>query len=383
MVKILVISAQGDLESYLSKDAIAPVELKIDYCSAPDSAMKKISETGGYHIVFSDKGYITQHNSMYLNQLIIQNPVTKIILLFDEPDLSEIRSFMNLGVYDFLLRPITAADLQATLNKVIRETQMLTDVLEQHDQLINIEQELEIARSIQRSLLNRAYPYFPEYGQIDICGHLVSSREVGGDFFDTFILDPDRLGIVIGDVSGKGLPAALEMARIKITLQALAVRSNTVDSCLTALNSDMFLDQQPQMPAAVFYGILNISTGSLSYCNTGIAGCYHLGSRRQIHLLNGNVQPQLGEFPDLVYRSDRIALQPGESLVLYSDGLVSSLGQEIGSTFSRLQTVNGSFGYSEARAAVEDIIRQADRLPPADDLTCLLMNFRGSHDASQ
>ncbi len=381
MIKILVISAQTDLQPYLSGTHNPRAEIRVDYCRNLDSAMKKISEAGGYQIIFADATFISRSNSIYINQLIVQNAVSKIILIFDQPDIQRIRTYMNMGVYDFLLRPISGEDVRATLNKVLREIEMLADVLNQHDHLVSIEQELEIARSIQKSLLRREYPYFPASKGFDVYGQLVSSREVGGDFFDVFMLDTDRLGIVLGDVSGKGLPAALEMARIKVTLQALAVQTGSVDDCLTALNAGMFSDQKPEMPVAVFYAVLNTSSGELSYCNAGVSGSYYLRRHKVFRSLDDTLNPRLGVQPNTVYRSQTIKIAAGESLVLFSDGLVSALGQELASCFGLLQSGNGPLTDPAASKAVGDIIKRANRFPTADDLTCLFLKYMATHDA--
>ena len=382
MIKILVISAQTDLQPYLSGTRNRTTAFIVDYCRNLDSAMKKISETGGYHIVFADAAFISRYNSFFINQLIVQNAVSKVILIFDQPDMQQIRTYMNMGVYDFLLRPISGEDVRATLNKVIREIRMLSDVLTQHDQLVNIEQELEIARRIQESLLQRDYPYFPEHTAFDAYGQLVSSREVGGDFFDIFMLDPHRLGFVIGDVAGKGLPAALEMARIKVTMQGMAIQSDTAENCLLQLNLSMFVDQQPEMPVALFYGILNTSNGQLSYCNAGIPGPFHIVNHETMRILNGEVNPRLGENQDASYRAEHIRLTPGESLMLYSDGIVSSLGPQLEQIMDVLRSDHGTLNNFAVKTAVNNIVLRATRTQPSDDLTCLFLKYIGSNDPS-
>lgn len=382
MIKILVINGRADLKPCLLNNRLSALEVEFDYCSGIEAARKKIADSEEYQIIIADAVLIDRYTNQHLNHLIMHNPVTKIILLFDTADMSVIRDFMNLGMYDFLLKPLRQDDLIATLKKAIREIRLLVDVLEQHDHLVYIEQELEVARSVQRSFLKMRHPYFPQFPAIDMYGHLISSREVGGDFFDTFMLDAGHLGIVIGDVAGKGLPAALEMARIKITLQALAVQHDTPDACLNALNALMFSDKKPEMPVAIFYAILDAFTGNLCYCNAGINGAYYLKRHRKAIVLDAPMHPFLGEHRASIYQSETMTLLAGEILVLYSDGLLSSIGPEVEETFSLLRSGNGALGDPPAKRAVEELMEQATTFPPSDDLTCLLLNFKGSNGSA-
>jgi len=377
MIHILVISAQADLQSFLSGNQTGLNGIKVDYCQSLQSAMQRISENSGYQIIFADADYMAIQNSFYLNQLIVQNPVSKVILLFDEPEMDRIRKFMNLGIYDFLVRPIAADDLRATLHKVLRELLMLSDVLTQHDRLVNIEQELEVARKIQQSLLRNDYPYFTDNAGIDAIGQLISSREVGGDFFDCFLIDKNRIGLVIGDVAGKGLPAALEMARIKTTLQAIAVEGDSVAECLSELNKSMFTEQNPEIPVALFYGIINILTGHLSYCNAGIPGSYHLRDLEEPRYFNGKMSHPLGMSRHTIYQEQQLMLAPGESIFIFSDGLVDAFGSGLEKKLHTLmEHPELKTGFS-VKTAANKIMNYAKRSQPHDDLTGLFLHYRG------
>jgi sigma-B regulation protein RsbU (phosphoserine phosphatase) len=129
--------------------------------------------------------------------------------------------------------------------------------------------ELEHAALIQRSILPGTFPPFPDRKDFELHAAMVPAREVGGDLFDFFLLDADRLGFVIGDVSGKGVPAALFMAVSRTLLRATAQHRTSPGECLTYMNTTLAEQNVSGMFVTLFYGVLDTRTGSIEFANAG------------------------------------------------------------------------------------------------------------------
>jgi serine phosphatase RsbU (regulator of sigma subunit)/anti-sigma regulatory factor (Ser/Thr protein kinase) len=198
----------------------------------------------------------------------------------------------------------------------------------------SVEQELRMARSIQHALLPKN---LPELEGWEIAYHYQPAREVGGDFYDFLRLDNGRVGLVIGDVSGKGMAAALVMANTQSVLRAVARRGGiTPGQVLQEANELMYAYMPPNMFVTCFYGVLDLESGRLLYANAG----HNLPCERhdrQVDELRALGMP-LGLMPGMLYEEEEAVLAAGDDILFYSDGLVEAhdpKGEMFGS--SRLQ----------------------------------------------
>ena len=183
-----------------------------------------------------------------------------------------------------------------------------------------IEQELRIARLIQQTLLPKTLPKLSGY---DIAAYYQPAREVGGDFYDTFELEDGRLGLVVGDVTDKGIPAALVMATTRTMLRVSAQRLFPPGEVLKRANEELVADIPPNMFITCLYAILDPESGRLIYANAGHDPPYlrHHGSG--VEELRARGMP-LGLMPGMEYEEKEITLNRGESVLFYSDGLVEA-----------------------------------------------------------
>jgi predicted ester cyclase len=182
-----------------------------------------------------------------------------------------------------------------------------------------IEQELRIARLIQQTLLPKTLPQLPSY---DLAAYYQPAREVGGDFYDFLELDDGRLGLVVGDVTDKGVPAALVMATTRTMLRAAAQRLFSPGEVLRHANDALVTDIPPNMFITCLYAILEPESGRLLYANAG----HDLPYRRHgsaAEELRARGMP-LGLMPGMGYEEKEVVLERGESILFYSDGLVEA-----------------------------------------------------------
>ena len=182
-----------------------------------------------------------------------------------------------------------------------------------------IEQELQVARRIQQELLPEATP---ELDGWEVTTYYGPAREVGGDFYDFLEFEDGRLGLVVGDATGKGVPAALMMVSARSTLRAVAQASESPGDVLRRANDPLATDISTNMFVTCFYAILDPGDGHLRYANAG----HNLPCRRhdgQADELRARGMP-LGLMPGMDYEEKEISLGKGESVLFYSDGLVEA-----------------------------------------------------------
>src|SRR5215210_588259 len=183
-----------------------------------------------------------------------------------------------------------------------------------------IAQELRVARQIQRSLLPEATP---ELDGWKFSTYYKPAREVGGDFYDFLELEDGRLGLVVGDATGKGKPAALVMATTRGMLRAVAPTSNSPGEVLARVNDALYPDVPSAMFVTCFYAILDPAAGRLRYSNAGHDLPYMLHRGEGTHELRARGMP-LGLMPEMSYEEKEAVLREGDSVLFYSDGLVEA-----------------------------------------------------------
>jgi serine phosphatase RsbU (regulator of sigma subunit) len=210
-----------------------------------------------------------------------------------------------------------------------------------------VEQELQVARNIQQASLPKEVPQLEGW---QIFPLYQPAREVGGDFYDFFELDDERLGIVVGDATGKGVPAALVMASTRSMLRAVAqaMGSSSPGEVLGRVNDPLATDVPPNMFVTCFYAILDPKKASLSYANAGHDLPYVRSSGGDAEELRARGMP-LGLMPGMHYEEKEVVLHKGESVLFYSDGLVEAHdpeGEMFG--FPRLRALVAQHGEERA-----------------------------------
>ncbi len=263
--------------------------------------------------------------------------------------------------------------MEQTLRRYLKDLAETTAAKER------IESELKIAHDIQMNMVPQIFPPFPERHEFDIFATLVPAKEVGGDFYDFFFLDDDRLCFAVGDVSGKGVPAALFMALTKTLLKATASGLASPAEILTRLNEEICRDNDACMFVTLFCGILNIRTGQFDYSNGGHNLPFYL-SRDGVKPLENTGGMALGVVEKLVYASKRIVLDSGEKLFLYTDGVTEAMdGEENLFSEQRLEQFLSKARGGTLRQIVGDIVNEIRNFsagaPQSDDITALALEY--------
>jgi serine phosphatase RsbU (regulator of sigma subunit) len=245
-----------------------------------------------------------------------------------------------------------------------------------------LEGELAAARDIQMGILPRRFPAFPGREDIDIHALIEPARAVGGDFYDFALIDDGRLFFMIGDVSGKGVPASLFMALSKVLAKSAALREpKDIGDALTRANVEITRENAAEMFVTAFAGVLDLSSGELQYVSAGHDTPYLMSPGTEPVRLEGTGGPPLCVVDDFAYPTDRLRLQRGDTLVLVTDG-VTEARNEAGDLLST-QEVWKALGVMPASAAAREIavgLRDAvaafvGGAEPADDIAILVVRW--------
>lgn len=243
--------------------------------------------------------------------------------------------------------------------------------------------ELKLASEIQYTSLPHVFPPFPDRNEFDIFALMDPAREVGGDFYDFFLIDDDHLCVAIADVSGKGIPGALFMMIAKTIIQNLAMMGKGVGEVLSLTNDALCANNQTEMFVTVWIGILEISTGKLTAANAGHeypvfrkpGGSYELCKDRHGFVIGG--------IEDLNYQEYEMQLEPGTTIFVYTDGVpeAANCHDEMFGLERMLDALNKDKNADprtlllNVRHAVDDFVQDAEQF---DDLTMLAVEYKGA-----
>ena len=222
--------------------------------------------------------------------------------------------------------PGIASNLALTLTERVRRTNEIAfAALREQLTLEHLRKELEAARALQTSMVPLQKPMFPERGDIEVCGLMEPASSVGGDFFDAFLIDEDRLFFCVGDVSGHGIAAALFMARIVGLLPILVMNGSEPDLVLRALNKRLCAGNDTNLFVTIFCAVFDTRSGLLTYSNGGHCPPIIRPSAGSAQLLRLPKGPLIGAFEGAKFSSLAVQLEVGDTLLCYSDGITESI----------------------------------------------------------
>jgi sigma-B regulation protein RsbU (phosphoserine phosphatase) len=282
----------------------------------------------------------------------------------------------------FLIREFTKEDLS-----VLTVMSNIAAVRIEHARLAELEQaeklraqEMQHAAMIQRSILPSNFPPFPDRREFQLHAHMTPARGVGGDLFDFFLLDEHRLAFAVGDVSGKGVPAALFMAVSRTLLRATAPHRPAPSECLTYMNASLNAENTSGMFVTFFYGVLDTRTGELQFANAGHNPPYIFSPDGSFRPLEGEGGPMLGLFPGLSYKTSTAKLAPGEGILVFTDGVTEAKNPaEDFFEDARLEEYLRAHAAEPAEQLVNGLHQKvqefANGAPQADDITALALRY--------
>ena len=248
-----------------------------------------------------------------------------------------------------------------------------------------IEADLTMAKSIQASALPSIFPAFPQRFDFDIYATMDPAKEVGGDFYDFYMTQDNLIHLLIADVSGKGIPAAMFMMRAKTQLQSLTKAGRPINEVFSTGNTALCEGNDAGMFVTAWQGGVNLDTGLVEYANGGHNPPVVKRANRGFHYLNSKVNLVLAGMPDMPYTKQEFRLYPGDTLFLYTDGVTeaTNANNELFGEDRLLDALN-SKEFTDmkdlcisVKAAVDKFVGDA---PQFDDITMVAFKFNGQQE---
>lgn len=244
-----------------------------------------------------------------------------------------------------------------------------------------IENELQIASEIQINECPNDFPAFPDRKEFDIYATMVPAKEVGGDFYDYYMIDDNHLAVIMADVSGKGVPAALNMVKAKILLKGIALYTNNPAKVLDLLNDGFIDNNKFDMFVTVWLGILEISSGKLKFANAGHEDIIIYKEKTGYSLYETKHGVPIGAVSDYEYKNNEILLDKGDKVFLYTDGVVDLLNIEneqygINNLLKVLNKKNNKSAQEIIESVKLDLDNYSKYCDQFDDITMLCLEMR-------
>ena len=258
-----------------------------------------------------------------------------------------------------------------------QELEGLNRIIAKHNE--RMQSELNVGREIQMSMIPRN---FPELKSVELFATLEPAREVGGDLYDFFMVDEQHLIFGIGDVSDKGVPAALFMAVTKTLVKTNAQYFQSPAKVLTQVNQEICNENESSMFVSYFLGILNIKSGQLAYCNAGHNPPLLIHTNGDIHKLEELHGPVLGAVDHYEYTENRLNISPGDQILLYTDGITEAMdrNKKLYSN-DRLVKIFKDRSIKRAEdsvvAIIKDVLSFRGNADQNDDMTVLSVFYKG------
>ncbi len=386
--RILVVDDEVDLEHLMRQRLRREVRAgryELIFANNGVEALAVLEKNGDIDMVLSDINMPQMDGLTLLEQIPKVDPNVRSVIVSAYGDMDNIRTAMNRGAFDFITKPIDFQDLKITIDKTLRHLQALREALATRDKLVALQNELDVASKMQQSILPTQFPHTDAY---DVFGNMEPALDVGGDFFDVVMLENDRIGLAIADVSGKGVPAALFMMSSRTLLKGAAIGKLEPGDVLDEVNRLLERENEAMMFVTVFYGVFDPASGSLTYANGGHNPPLIVHTDGSSTLLPSTGGIALGLTPEPSYQQQVVTLAPGDMVVLYTDGVTEAMNgalEEFG--VERLQQVfaasqDAAAASRNGAATVNQAIFSAvhafaSDTPQSDDITCLTLAYRG------
>jgi len=255
-----------------------------------------------------------------------------IIFLTAKSEVGDETKGLELGAVDYIVKPISPPIVQARV-KTQLERKKQKDKLKKAYEIIEtqkkrMETELNAGRNIQMSMIPQTFPPFPDRNEFSIHAKLLPAREVGGDFYDFFFIDEDNLCVCVGDVSGKGVPAALYMSVTLALIRAVAKDHLSTANIVTRLNNELCEQNKEAMFVTLFFGILDLNSRNFTYTNAGHNPSYFVKVDDDPKPLEEIHGIPLGIFSGKQYAQCTIHLDKGDFILIYTDGVTDSRNEK-------------------------------------------------------
>jgi len=390
MIKILCVDDESDMEMLITqtfRKQIRAKEYEFVFANHGLDALGKLAENTEIRLVLSDINMPEMDGLTFLSKLK-ENKMSdlKTIMVSAYGDMDNIRTAMNRGAFDFITKPINLEDLDVTIKKTLEEIEILQTFQKDRDKLTSIQKDLAIAYDIQQSMLPKKDNPYPTRHEFELHGLLQPAKSVGGDLYDYALISENRLFFLIGDVSDKGIPAALFMAitRTLFKTHFTGFPNADITEQIARINNILSRDNPSLMFVTAFAGILDLTTGIVEYVDCGHEQPLILrAATGEVDVLkkkDGGLPLCLME--DFPYFSQTFQLNPGDTFILYTDGVEDAQDMDAKriTIAPSIELIKGMKGETPAKINITILDHLNEYIGKAnqfDDITLLTLKYNG------
>lgn len=382
--KILVVDDEPDLQMLMMqkfRHKVKSKEYEFLFAENGEEALNVVSNHNDLSLILSDINMPKMDGLTLLDELqgLNRNDL-RTVIVSAYGDMENIRTAMNRGAYDFVTKPIDFKDLETTIEKTLTEIVAYLKSKEMEEQLEALNHDLDMAARIQQKILHQEFPVFPDDKRFDIFANMIAAKHVGGDFYDFFKFDENHLAFFIGDVAGKGMPAAIYMAVCRTMLKAIGSEVADPAECIEKVNNMLIPESDISTFVTVFYGVLNLETGELAYCNGGHNLPYIQSKSGDVKELENVGGLLLGKFEGAPYEMNTIQLDPGDAVVTFTDGVTEAEDEGDGffdeeRVIEFLQKHPGKSLESLVKGIFLEVMKFTGAAEQSDDITVLSVRY--------
>jgi sigma-B regulation protein RsbU (phosphoserine phosphatase) len=331
-----------------------------------------------FDIFVSDINVAGSDSIEFIAQLRKEYPLMRSIVTSAYGDISTLRAAMRGGAHDFVIKPIDFKDFTDTLERTAEVVETLKRAESIGKKLSAISDELDVSAKLQKSLLPGNSI---KKGSIEIWADSISAAEVGGDFYDFFWLDEKKLGIVMADVSGKNVSAAMFALMTKTLVKSFSKIYSSPAECFLNVNRTLCSENVTSMFVTAIYGIIDTEKNKMIYTNAGHLPIAIIKSQQNPEFLECDPGMALGIFEGVQFIDNVHIFSPGEIVLLYTDGVPEAAdknGQEYDNErFAEVLRINaGAPPHLLTKALIDSIREFTKGAPQSDDITTLCLKYK-------
>lgn len=345
----------------------------LEFALSGQEALDHLKANPDIALVLTDLNMPEMDGLTLLDRIHELNRPLKTVVVTAYSDVGNIRAAMNRGAFDFVVKPINLADLEATIWKCINEWNKAQKASGFERQLVSLQKELDVARQIQESIQPVG---FAPNAAVDLYAFSMVAHEISGTFYDYFWIDETRVGFLLGDVGGKGVSAAVVMAMIQTYIKSISMQGYDPGTCMSMVNRLLVPEGFPDLSVRAIYGVFDAETGVLTHANAGYDRACVVKEGAAIEPRLSAVASPLWKHPHLVYETHSVKLLPGDVLFLYTRG-VEEARNTLGKPFSMeritqiLQEAHKKTPRELIRSTIRSVLEYIEDVPLKDDLTLL------------
>lgn len=379
-IKILVLDDEEDTQDLFLQEFRHQIETGIysfSFAKNSDEVNEKL-QSENFDIFITDINIVGFDIITLITKLRDEHHLMKTIVTSAYGDMNTLRAVMRSGAHDFVIKPIDFQDLTYTIENVANAVIALKKAAVTAKKLSAISDELSLSAQLQKSILPGNSL---KQGDVDIWADSIPAAEVGGDFYDFFWLSDTKVGIVMADVSGKNVTAAMFAIVAKTLIKSFSKIYNSPAECFKKVNQTLCGENVTTMFVTAMYGIFDMETHELTYTNAGHLPIAVIHPTSGPSFLECDSGMALGIMEDIEYQNNTYKLSSGEIIMMYTDGVTeaaNSQGEEF--DFPRLTSVLEKHLVTTPKVLVNDLVLEIRRFvngaSQSDDITALCLKYK-------